>query len=234
MNEIHRGLVARWSKFQRTHKFVLLFYCLLSSLLIFPFVEDMSLAKEIVSVLQTVIFLAIIYTCLNDRRLIWLVMGLATVGLVGLWWEYALCSTSAAIVLSAITAALFLILAVALIRGLIAVAETGMNAIFAAVSAYLLLAFAWGYLFALVELIHPGSFTQLDSFACGKFTMVPFWNVSFETITTLGYVDVIPAYKMSKALAVIEAIIGQLYLVVVVALLVGLHAGEIIEKRRRR
>jgi voltage-gated potassium channel len=234
MTEARQGLVARWRKFQRAHKFVLLFYCLLSSLLIFPFVEDFFLAKEIVTILQTAIFFSIIYTCLNDRRLFSFVLIMGAMAFTGLWWEYAFCSTFAAVMTSTITGLLFLILAVVIIRGITSASETGLNAIFAAVSAYLLLAFAWGYLFAIVELLHPGSFSRLGDLTCGKFIMVPFWNVSFLTITTLGYVDVTPIYKISKALAIIEAIVGQLYLVVVVALLVGLHAGEIIEKRRRR
>jgi hypothetical protein len=46
---------------------------------------------------------------------------------------------------------------------------------------------------------------------------------SFVTLGTLGYGDIIPVGGPARALAVVEAIGGQMYLVVVVARLVSLH-----------
>ena len=43
------------------------------------------------------------------------------------------------------------------------------------------------------------------------------------TLSTLGYGDVLPVIGPAKALAYFEAIIGQLYLTILVARLVGLH-----------
>ena len=44
---------------------------------------------------------------------------------------------------------------------------------------------------------------------------------SFVTLTTTGYGDFAPAVGAARALAVLEALIGQLYLVTVVAVLVS-------------
>jgi hypothetical protein len=44
---------------------------------------------------------------------------------------------------------------------------------------------------------------------------------SFITLTTVGYGDLTPATGTARALAVAEALMGQLYLVTVIALLVG-------------
>jgi voltage-gated potassium channel Kch len=50
---------------------------------------------------------------------------------------------------------------------------------------------------------------------------------SFVTLATLGYGDIVPASDLTRRLAVVEAVIGQLYLAVLVARLVGLYtAGE--------
>jgi hypothetical protein len=48
---------------------------------------------------------------------------------------------------------------------------------------------------------------------------------SFVTLATLGYGDYTPAGDLGRMLAVLEALIGQLYLVTVVALVVG-HLGS--------
>ena len=46
---------------------------------------------------------------------------------------------------------------------------------------------------------------------------------SFVTITILDYGDTIPVTVVAKAFSVLEAVVDQLYLVVTVALLVGMH-----------
>jgi len=44
---------------------------------------------------------------------------------------------------------------------------------------------------------------------------------SFVTLATLGYGDIVPLTPTARGLAVSEAIVGQLYLAVLVARLVG-------------
>ena len=44
---------------------------------------------------------------------------------------------------------------------------------------------------------------------------------SFVTLTTLGYGDLSPAEPLQRTVAIVEAVLGQLYLVAVVGLLVG-------------
>jgi len=44
---------------------------------------------------------------------------------------------------------------------------------------------------------------------------------SLVTMTTLGYGDITPASGVAKSFSALEAVVGQLYLVVVIAWLVG-------------
>ena len=48
---------------------------------------------------------------------------------------------------------------------------------------------------------------------------------SFSTQTTLGYGDILPKSDLARGLAMVQGIIGQLYLAVMVARLVGLYAS---------
>ena len=48
---------------------------------------------------------------------------------------------------------------------------------------------------------------------------------SFVTLATLGYGDYTPAHELSRTLAIVEALFGQLYLVTVIALLVSRIRG---------
>jgi len=54
---------------------------------------------------------------------------------------------------------------------------------------------------------------------------------SFVTLTTLGYGDITPISMPARMLTTAEALIGQLYLVILVARLVGLHISTEMEAR---
>jgi voltage-gated potassium channel Kch len=53
---------------------------------------------------------------------------------------------------------------------------------------------------------------------------------SFVTITTLGYGDITPITGVARAFSMLEAIVGQIYLVVLVARLVGVNITQTINK----
>jgi hypothetical protein len=87
----------------------------------------------------------------------------------------------------------------------------------AAVNVYLFFGLIWRDLYSLVSLLIPGAYNS------ELLTQTDFIYFSFVTLSTLGYGDVLPLVGPAKALAYIEAIIGQLYLTILVARLVGLH-----------
>lgn len=80
---------------------------------------------------------------------------------------------------------------------------------------YVILGITFAYGYRLAELLVPPA---LDPSPQGLGGSMYF---SFVTLTTLGYGDVSPAEGLSQALAVLEAVLGQLYLVAVVGLVVG-------------
>lgn len=49
---------------------------------------------------------------------------------------------------------------------------------------------------------------------------------SFVTITTLGYGDVTPVSTQARSLALLEAVLGQLYIAILIARLVGSHLAQ--------
>ena len=50
---------------------------------------------------------------------------------------------------------------------------------------------------------------------------------TFMTFTTTGYGDIAPTHPISKSLAVLISVVGQLYVAVVIAMLVGKYASSI-------
>lgn len=102
------------------------------------------------------------------------------------------------------------------------------NTVFAALCVYLLMGIVWAFAYSLLERVQPGAFScpqtgQQMRFGSEDDLAVYF---SFVTLTTLGYGDVAPVSAASRALAMLEAIFGQLYLTVLIAWLVGLHIAH--------
>jgi len=92
--------------------------------------------------------------------------------------------------------------------------------LYAALSAYLLAGVYFGLLYWVLEQVRPSTFVS-----AGNFSRTGAVYFSFVTLGTLGYGDIIPIGGPARALAVTEAIGGQIYLVVVVARLVSLYRG---------
>lgn len=106
------------------------------------------------------------------------------------------------------------------------------NILCGAASIYLLIGVLSGFFYSLVDLYFPGSFTVIPAGSVpGSPPVHPDagWLIyfSFTTLTTVGFGDVLPSSEMARSLSVLEAVIGQILLVVMMARLVGLHVAQV-------
>jgi len=93
----------------------------------------------------------------------------------------------------------------------------------ASIVAYLFVALFFAKSFLVLEILSPGSFSiSSDRIMTDPSVMKYF---SFVTLTTLGYGDVVPISDQAKTMAISEALIGQIYLTVLIARLVGVYAA---------
>jgi hypothetical protein len=91
--------------------------------------------------------------------------------------------------------------------------------LYVAVSLYLLLAVFWFALYNLLEAVHPGSFGQPGQ--TGQILPRTLLYFSLETLTTLGFGDILPLSSKARSLVVFEAVAGVLYIAVTVSRLVA-------------
>jgi len=103
------------------------------------------------------------------------------------------------------------------------------NILCGAACVYLLFGALWGYSYAMLEIVNHASFTVVEPVA-GPVDLYdePGWLIyfSYTTLTTVGFGDVLPANAYARSLAVLEAVVGQIMLVVMLARLVGLHVAH--------
>jgi hypothetical protein len=122
------------------------------------------------------------------------------------------------LVLDVLAALLLVFVPVRLSAHVLGQSEVSANTVFGALCAYLFLGMCWALIYARVAAQHAGAFAIPDDMQGSVPIFVYF---SFTTLTTLGYGDVAPRMPISQMLAILEALVGQIYLVVIVARLVG-------------
>jgi Ion channel len=92
-----------------------------------------------------------------------------------------------------------------------------------AVAVYLLLGLIWEFAYELILIQYPGSF-QPAALVEQRGSLLPnLTYFSFVTLTTVGYGDITPVHPMAKSLAILEALVGQLYPAILIGRLVAME-----------
>ena len=102
-----------------------------------------------------------------------------------------------------------------------------------AVCVYLLIGLTWVYVFVMIDMTFPHSFRiepSLEGLVEGHLLvrrqLHHLLYFSFATLTTLGYGDIVPLRGVAQTACYLEAIVGQVFLTVLVARLVGMHISR--------
>src|SRR5262249_20837672 len=129
-------------------------------------------------------------------------------------------------ILALLVIGIVVVLSRVLDRGLVTV-----DKVCGAISVYLLMGMAWGMLYVLLNLLQPASFHLPELNTAGVFepaqrrydiSLADFIYLSFVTLSTLGYGDITPTTIPAQTVVWMEAILGQIYLAVLIARLVSL------------
>jgi hypothetical protein len=205
-------------------RFLILLVLILFTIVLTPFLDDFIETRILMDFFLTAVFFAIIFAIRSKRSHV-IIASILALPLVTSTWSFYFYDSTHLSMLTRIFGVLFFAYAVSIILQIIARStEITRETIFAAVVAYLLIALMWAFLYMLLELVIPGSFSFPDRGA--REESMRFEYFSFVTITTLGYGDITPITNKASALAFLEALVGQIYLVVLVAGLVGMHVSR--------
>jgi hypothetical protein len=193
-------------------------------LIVAPLAEEFVRLRMLMDIFWSAIFIAVIYAVSHKKHHILIALLLA-LPMLGSIWSKHFVELSAVLVVGALCGAAFFVFAIIQILIFIySQKEVTRDLIVGAAIVYLLMALAWAFIYGAVESLHPGSFSIPE--IQGITTSRHFLYYSFVTITTLGYGDITPVTSLARSLCILEAVIGQLYLVVQVAWLVGVHVSQ--------
>jgi ion channel len=97
--------------------------------------------------------------------------------------------------------------------------------IFAAICVYMLIGYGWTFVYSILLELQPQSFAATSEVARNDYVgrILQLRYFSFMTLTTVGYGDIVPRSLAARTMTILEAVMGQFYLVALVGRLVGLH-----------
>jgi hypothetical protein len=210
---------------------------LLTSLLVLciaaPALRGGPVKGALLDLVMSCIVLASIYATAPGRRSVVVGLTLAVVALAShrmfVRHHYEALHVLNYVFLLSILAYASLTILSAVVRDPVVTVET----IKGAVGVYLLIGLTWVYVFVLIDILFPGSFRidpSPDEIAEGHIMVrrqLPrLLYFSFSTLTTLGYGDIVPLRGPAQTACYLEAVVGQIYLTVLVARLVGMHISQ--------
>lgn len=201
---------------------------LISLLVIFivsPFIVPYYYGPAILNIIAAAVLLSATYAV--SRRRSFLVFGItfSIFSIAVTFWLAASPSHWLIIVSHGSLMVLIMFFAIAILSYVLGVGRVTWDKIYGAVCAYLLLGYAWTFAYSVITEIQPDSFMSMTSpmpaDVVGRVMHLRYF--SFVTLATIGYGDIVPQTPAARTLALLEAIVGQFYLVALVGRLVGLH-----------
>ncbi len=180
-------------------------------------------------VVWTSLIVAGLFRASERRFFLWSALFVAMPSLVDRW--FAVPGDAA---VAPVLAAIFVFLVAAhILADIFARDQIGFDQIVGGINVYLLIALAFARLH-LAAALH-----RADAYLMGELPL-PEWCLlagegledtllyfSFTTITTLGYGDVRPASHLARVLATGEAVLGQLFIAILIARLVSIYSRPV-------
>ena len=121
----------------------------------------------------------------------------------------------------------FIFLVISLIQQVSSTSTVTVKVIVDSITGYLLLGFAYSLIVAIISVKIPGAYNTNFSANLERHMLEPIQDniyYTFMTYTTTGYGDIVPTHPISKSLAVLISVSGQLYVAIIIAMLVGKYA----------
>lgn len=213
-----------WNERVQPYRHVYLLFCLVALIVVQPFLKEGGVSFRVLESLQYVMLVIAANAAITTKRGAWFIGALLAGSVIlrvakdfnedpALAYAFLLCWI-------AFYAAVTCTLLGSLFRRTTRVTA---DTLCAASSVYLLLGMIWALAYAILNFSMEGSFTP--EFGVGEeyVDYQRFLGFSYTTLTTLGYGNISPATPQADALTSAEAIVGQLYVAIVMARLVALQ-----------
>jgi hypothetical protein len=206
------------------HRFFLLFLLLLATLIVYPYADNSRFGYFAFRAFGSAAIIVSVYAASFRRRLMIFSLVLAIPAILQRFILPRIHVGSLSMINIVLSFIFDVVIVVVIFRHVFAKEEANSETIFGALCIYLLVGFSFASVYGLISVFEPNAF-YLDPHA--NLHQIPdrfdFIYYSFGTMTSLGASGITPVTAQARAVSVLEAILGVLYLAVLVARLMGAY-----------
>jgi hypothetical protein len=199
----------------------ILLFAQIAAVLLYPFLEDSDVGRAVFSVLGIAILGLVLLAVRSTPALTGVAVLLGIPATILLLIQAATVSDDLQPYSAALEAVLYFYAAGALIMYMLADHQITRDELFAVGATFTLVAWAFAYLYLVVQAIEPESFTAAVHPNADRSWMEVLF-LSFTTLTSTGLSDVVPVKAFARSLVMIEQLAGLAYVAVLVSRLVAL------------
>lgn len=206
------------------HKFFLLFLYLMGSLVLYPYVQEGTTGYFIFRVLGGAGILLTVYAISLRRTLLVFALILAIPAITQRIFPIRPHAGWLSILNIALSFVFDVFVVVMICRRVFTVEQPNSETIFGALCVYLLVGFSFASVYGMVANLEPKAF-YLDPVANIRITpdRFDFIYYSFATMTSLGASGIVAVSDRARSFTILEALLGVLYLAVLIARLIGAY-----------
>jgi hypothetical protein len=212
----HAARLERLERMRASHSYWAVLAAIFVSFFLAALLPNTAWALSLIVLVQSMTLLIAIWTAgwSMGKRTVPVAIGAAAgiAAAINVFWQGEALTAALGLTAGVLTITIALVIAL----GAVAQNEVNSRSVAGAICVYILFGMLFMFLYGVLATLGHGPF-----FAQGTDgTRALRFYFSFVTLATLGYGDYTPAGNLGHALAVLEALIGQLYLVTVVAVVV--------------
>lgn len=200
------------------HEYFLLITSHIMMLIFYPFVMESIHPALWVHILISLILVTGLYAANSHRKFVVRTMLLGVFALVLTWVNFLFDDIIITLLLNVVGLLFFLVIIYNLIINLHSIDEINQHMMFGAIAGYLILGLIGAFVFAIIEITVPGSFSGFHGVAA---SFPDFIYYSYVSMTTLGYGDILPISYHAQSWSIMFTIAGQIYLAVLIGMIVG-------------
>jgi hypothetical protein len=206
------------------HPSGILLFAQLVVVLLYPFLDESTLGRAVVGVVQMVVVLIAAWAVRATPALSWVAVVLGGPAMVLAVAEAIADDSETVILVSAVFhVPFYFFVSYAMIRYLFHDDVVTRDELLAVGAAFTVVAWAFAYVYAAAQVLWPGSFVSYASpDASIDLPWFELLYLSFTTLTSVGLSDVYPVLDHARSLVMVEQVAGVLYVALVIARLVGL------------
>jgi Ion channel len=193
----------------------------LLGVLLYPFMEGSEVGRALFSVFGILVLGLVVLALRSTTGLTRVSLGLGLPATILLLIQAGTRSDDLLPWSSAFEAVLYFIAAGALIRYMLADHVITRDELYAVGATFTLLAWAFAYVYTVVQAVEPGSFTAAID-PEGQRSWMELLFLSFTTLTSTGLSDVVPVQPFARSVCMIEQLAGLGYVAVLVSRVIGL------------